>query len=117
MAVPEEFINLWQVLAKENGLEGICFIGRIKNDSELDMVIKKGFSYVTCERMARAFNHRKIFARRLHQLKNFLFGRPINCCSYKEAYPFFLVIKNVNLCSFLLLYLIGIILLEVILKL
>lgn len=94
MAVPEEFINLWQVLAKENGLEGICFIGRIKDDSELNMAIKKGFSYVTCERMVRAFNHRRIFTRRLHQLKNVFLRRPINCCSYKEAYPFFLSEKE-----------------------
>ena len=90
MAVPSEFLDLWQKLAKENGLDGICFIGRIKDDSELETAIAKGFSYVTCERMARVLTSKQLILRRLHQFRNFITRRPINCCNYKDAYPYFI---------------------------
>lgn len=90
MAVPEDFLSFWQKWAKEDGLDGICFVGRIEDDKDLHTVMNKGFSYVSCERMVKAFNHRPLFLRRLWQIKNFILKRPINCCSYKDAYPYFI---------------------------
>lgn len=90
MAVPTEFLSTWNELAIKNGLDGICFIGRIKDDNEYDTITKKRFSFVTCERMNKIVTQRSLFVRRLFQLKNILQRKPINCYSYKEAYPFFI---------------------------
>lgn len=90
MAVPTEFLSTWNELAIKNGLDGICFIGRIKDDNEFDEIIKKGFSFVTSERINGIAKHRNLFIRRLFQVKNILLKKPVNYYSYKEAYPFFI---------------------------
>jgi len=90
MAVPTEFLSTWNELAIKNGLDGICFIGKIKDDNECDDAIKKGFSFVSSERMNRIVSHRNLLTRRICQIKNLILGRPINCYTYKEAYPFFI---------------------------
>lgn len=90
LAVPDEFIKVWNELAKKNGFEdGICFIGRIKDNSDFEKVVSKGFSYVTAERMGNISKKIGYVRRRFHQVKNILSNRPRNCYSYKEAYPFF----------------------------
>ena len=90
MAVPKEFLDTWQQLAQNHGLPGICFIGRIKNDSDYNNALTKGFSYVTSERINGITGHRSLYVRRIFQLKNILSCRPINCYSYKEAFPYFI---------------------------
>lgn len=90
MAVPVEFLELWQKKAKENGLNGICFIGRIKNDDDYSEVIRKGFSFVSVERISGVIQRKSLAAKRLRQLKNIILGKTLNSYPYKEAYPFFL---------------------------
>lgn len=90
MAVPEDFLSTWQQLAHAHGLDGICFIGRIKNDADYTLAIERGFSYVTAERINGITVHRSLGVRRIFQLKNVLSCRPVNCYSYKEAYPYFI---------------------------
>lgn len=89
LAVPDDFLKLWQRLAQSNGLPGICFIGRIKNDADYGQALERGFSYVSSERITRIVVDRGILARRIFQLKNILLKRPVNCYSYKEAIPYF----------------------------
>ena len=90
-AVPKEFIDSWNKLAKENGFkDGICFIGKITNNKDFDMIISKGFSYLAFERMDDVCRKKGYFKRRLHQLKNILCNRFRNCYTYKEAYPYFI---------------------------
>lgn len=91
IAVPIEFINIWNKLAKENGFkDGICFVGRLKNESEYIIAKSKNISYLIIERMGDVSTKKKYIFRRIHQLKNILLGRPRNCYTYKEAYPHFL---------------------------
>lgn len=90
-AVPTEFIETWDRLAKKNGFkDGICFIGKIKDNSEIDLMLSKGFSFLAAERMANKSQQKSNFIRRIHQLKNILFNRPRNCYTYKESYPYFI---------------------------
>ena len=90
MALPEDFIPCWNKLAHENGLKGICFIGRITNDNDYDKVLKKGFSYVSFERMNDVSLKKTYLQRRMHQIFHLLRGRPRHCYTYKEAYPYFI---------------------------
>ena len=89
LKVPEDFFNVWNRLARENGFkDGICFIGRLKNISELSQL--SNFDYFTTERIWDVSNNKSYFLRRIHQLKNILLRRPRNCYTYKEAYPHFI---------------------------
>ena len=90
LAVPAEFLQIWQKLAKENGFSGICFIGRIKQNSEYDDVIAKGFSYVTIERLNDILYKRPTHIKRYKQIINILQGRARNCVLYKDAIPYFI---------------------------
>lgn len=91
LAVPDEFIQIWNSLAKENGFEnGLCFVGRIKNNSDFERTIAKGFSYVMAERMGSVSNKISYVHRRFQQVKNILFNRPRNSYSYEMAYPYFI---------------------------
>lgn len=90
IAVPIEFINTWNKLAKESGFkDGICFVGRLKNESEYIIAKNKNISYFTSERMGDVSTKKKYFSRRIHQIKNILLGKPRNFYTYKEAYPHF----------------------------
>lgn len=89
LSVPEQFLNVWDQLAKENGYpNGICFIGRIKRNEDYLAAKEKGFSYISIERKDDIYSkHNKVYTR-LHQIKNFLANKPINTYDYSEAIPF-----------------------------
>lgn len=87
IAVPQEFIETWNYLAKKNGFEnGICFVGRLRKESEYK-TIAKNFDYFIIERMNDINKNICYFYKRFHQVKNILLGYPRNCYSYKEVYP------------------------------
>lgn len=57
LAIPDisDFINIWNTLAKENGLEGIHFVGNCRGrDITPNMILKLGFDAVTTNRMYKA---------------------------------------------------------------
>ena len=90
ISVPKEFIDLWNQLAIENGFKnGICFIGRLVNNNNYQILKEKGFDFMMSERMNGISQKTIYFKRRLHQIKNLLLKRPRNCYLYKEAYPYF----------------------------
>lgn len=47
----ESFIDIWQKLARENGLNGIYFVGQTQFPKEIDILIKKGFNAVNTVRL------------------------------------------------------------------
>lgn len=90
MAVPDDFLRIWQKMAKDNGFEGICFIGRIKNNDEYEKILSKGFSYITCERINNIQTSKSVLSKRISQCLHLLGGKPINCYSYSKACSFFI---------------------------
>ena len=91
MAVPNEFINTWNRLAKDYGFEdGICFIGRLNDISDYEIAKSKKISFFIFERMGDVSSNKSYLLRRIHQIKNLLSGKPRNCFSYQEAYPHFI---------------------------
>ena len=59
----ENFIAQWNVLAKENGFNGVKFIGyTFEGKKEADVMVQKGFWTVTSNRMfATRHNHSKMY--------------------------------------------------------
>ena len=92
-SLPQEFLETWNRLAVENGLEGICFIGRIKDDLKYQRILDKGFSFVAPERTNAISIKASLFTRRYHQLINRFIGRPRNCYTYRHASEFFIDYK------------------------
>jgi hypothetical protein len=48
---PKEFIDLWQILAKENGLDGIFFVAQTQFENQIDDLIIEGFDAVNTVRL------------------------------------------------------------------
>lgn len=98
-ALPAEFITIWNKLACENDFDGICFIGKINKVANYNVVLEKGFSYITTESMNNVSQYKGYWDRRFTQLHHLLTGKPRNCYPYKEAFPYFLdrdLVKHEN---------------------
>lgn len=81
----DTFLDLWQSLAKENGLPGIHFIGQtinIKKDS--DLILSKGFDSINPIRTFEVLENRKLFHRIYSRLYRTIFNSP-SVMHYKEA--------------------------------
>ncbi len=51
------FIQIWQKLAKENGLNGIHFVGHTLHMEDFDAILEKGFDAVNIVRLYHFFKH------------------------------------------------------------
>ena len=83
--LPDDFINTWNNLAIENGFNGICFIGRIQNIKFYNNIKKKGFDYITVDRLKSGLDTSGTFSKRLRQIKTLLTGKPYNYYKYEYA--------------------------------
>lgn len=87
-----EFIKYWNELARENGLDGICFIAhKFGNTSEamVDSIISKGFYAVNNLGLWTSRSRYRTFLRKCwDKVSPYLFGVP-NVCNYKYIYPYF----------------------------
>ncbi|WP_306353549.1 glycoside hydrolase family 99-like domain-containing protein [Flavobacterium sp. '19STA2R22 D10 B1'] len=72
-----DFIKLWQDLAKENGLDGIHFIGQTANVKKIDEILSKGFDAVNVVRLTDYMKSGRSFKTKvLDKLKRKLFSLP-----------------------------------------
>jgi lipopolysaccharide biosynthesis protein len=62
------FINHWNKLARENGLEGIHFIASSKDAKNIDNFIIQGFDSVSLDLLADTFTHRSFLRKSWHRL-------------------------------------------------
>ena len=83
--LPDDFINTWNNLAIENGFNGICFIVRIQNIKFYNNIKKKGFDYITVDRLKSGLDTSGTFSKRLRQIKTLLTGKPYNYYKYEYA--------------------------------
>ncbi len=83
-----DFITHWNQLAKENGLEGFCFVAELGSNfkfSDIEKLKSKGFSYVTTERSN--LRQGPLLNKMFYIIKNFILRRPIRSMSYKSILP------------------------------
>ncbi|MDR3048048.1 MAG: glycoside hydrolase family 99-like domain-containing protein [Bacteroidales bacterium] len=94
-----DFINLWKKLAKENGLEGIFFIGQtFETEIEVDEVFNKGFGAVNTVRLFDIQRKRKLIEKALQKIERVLLTKPF-VYSYAKAKEYFVeeLEKNINI--------------------
>lgn len=89
-SLPNDFIKTWSELAIRNGLEGICFVGRLKNESSYSSLLDKGFRFLAPERTNDISIKSSPALRRIYQFFHRIAGRPRNCYTYKTASEYFL---------------------------
>lgn len=78
------FIALWQKLAKENGLEGIHFVGQIYDAAQYKQVLSLGFDAVNVVRLFDYKKKRNLFTYLWRKTCYLLFKTP-RIIPYKEA--------------------------------
>lgn len=84
----ENFINIWNDLAKENGLKGIFFMGQTGLDGQVNEIINKGFNGVNIVRLYQVHNNQNIFEKLKRRVTNMWFERPF-VYSYQKAIKLF----------------------------
>jgi hypothetical protein len=83
------FIQLWNRLAKENGLNGIHFVAHTYDDRDLESLIHKGFDGVNVVRLFHFFREDFSFLERSYmKIMRVVFGRG-RIVPYKRASKFF----------------------------
>lgn len=81
----EVFIQLWQKLAVQHGLEGIYFVGQTANPKKVDVILSKGFDSVNIVRLTDYLNHGRSFTQKvLDKIDRKLFSKPF-VVEYKDA--------------------------------
>lgn len=86
-AIPGNMISLWNKWAKEDGFDGIYFLGNIPANEDEKEYIAKGFSAVIKNRtptvINKRFEHKSSFL--WAKFKSHVFGVPDRKVSYREA--------------------------------
>jgi len=83
------FIELWQKLAKENGLAGIYFIAQTFDFEKYEeLIFSKGFDAINTVRISDFLIHRNYILRILFKLYRLIFSVPY-CCKYSEVKKYF----------------------------
>ena len=86
----KEFVSLWNKLAKENGLEGIYFIGQsINADKEKMMILSAGLDAVNSVRHYDNYSKKIIPLKVLYKLYRIVFRLPV-IKDYRKIYKSFL---------------------------
>lgn len=82
------FIQLWQKLAKENGLEGVYFVGQTPNIRKKDMILSKGFDAINVVRLFEFVKYRSVKRKVIEKMKRKVFSLPF-VFQYKDAMKYF----------------------------
>lgn len=96
--LPDEYMELFQKYAGENGLPGIYFIAYLNNEGkDKSHYLNRGFSSVFYQRFTRSLSKaiegneflNKLFKRGLKRLKGYLTHRPPYAYDYKKESQYF----------------------------
>ena len=83
-----DFIQLWQKLAKDNGLEGIYFVGQTPNIRKKDLILSKGFDAINVVRLFEFVKYRSLKRKAIEKIKRKVFSLPF-VFKYKDALKYF----------------------------
>ena len=82
------FIKIWNDLAIENGLKGIFFIGQTAFDTDIDVILEKGFDSVNIIRLYEIHRKQNVFLKVKRRITNIWLARPF-VYSYGKALKLF----------------------------
>jgi hypothetical protein len=85
----QHFIDLWQKLAKENGLEGIFFVAHSSHVREVDEIKSKDFDAININRLFTYLHYHRRFNRRIiDKFNKIVYGMPF-VYEYKKMIKYF----------------------------
>ena len=78
LAIPDAklFINLWNKLALQEGIDGIYFIGFTYHPNKVDEIIELGFDSVTVDTLRESFINRPFHLKISQKIKKHFLNRP-----------------------------------------
>ena len=82
------FIDLWQRLAKENGLDGLYFIGQTEIESYIDTILNQGFDGINIVRINYS-KRKNVITKVFQKLHRIIFPKPYRY-KYMKAKEHFL---------------------------
>lgn len=85
----ERFISTWQNLAKQNGLEGIHFVGHTLLEDGYDKVLRKGFDAVNMVRMYHFYKHKYTLPERAYMKMMRVWFKHGRIFDYSKLYMYF----------------------------
>lgn len=87
--LPRDFIDKWNIWAKEEGFDGIMFIARMLENDEYLGYQQMGFEYFTRERKNYAYINQGKFTFLKYRLLSWLKGLKGTAMRYKDCYKMF----------------------------
>lgn len=89
--MPEHMIELWNQWAREDGFDGVYFIGNIPDNEDDKAYLEKGFNAVIINRTASIINKRFQSKCRFYwsKMKSHLWGIPDRMATYEQAARYF----------------------------
>ncbi len=86
----KQFVDLWQKLAKENGLKGICFVAQCAaiDDEKEQVFYDRGFEYINSVHLYDILKTRSIVKKIYDTVMRYGFNKPF-VESYKRAVNYF----------------------------
>ncbi len=83
------FIRIWQSLAKQNGLEGIHFVGHTLGEEDFDKILAKGFDAVNMVRMYHFYKHEYSLPERAYSKMMRVWFKHGKIFDYRKLYKYF----------------------------
>jgi len=84
-----KFIEIWQNLAKQNGFEGIHFVGHTLSDEDFDPILKKGFDAVNIVRLFHFFKKEYTLPERAYIKMMRVWFNHGKLLDYRKLYKYF----------------------------
>jgi hypothetical protein len=99
--LPNEFIQLWEKWAKDEGfVDGIYFVANVNGNQikSKEEVLTKGYSAITYQKMIELYLSKNKIGKFLFRAKGYfnklIFNKPVFTMDYKEAYPYFVGLEE-----------------------
>ncbi len=85
----DKFIEIWQRLAKQNGLDGIHFVGHTLSEKDFDSILKNGFDAVNIVRLFDFFKKKYTLPERAYMKMMRLWFQHGQLFDYSKLYKYF----------------------------
>lgn len=85
----ELFIKIWHKLAKENGFEGIHFVGHTLSEEDIEKIISKGFDAVNTVRLFDLFKKKYTLPQRAYMKMMRVWFNHGQLFDYRKVYKYF----------------------------
>ena len=85
----DKFIEIWQNLAKQNGFEGIHFVGHTLSDEDYDPILQKGFDAVNIVRLFHFFKKEYTLPERAYIKMMRVWFNHGKLLDYRKLYKYF----------------------------